>query len=133
MPGPAPSPLRGRVLVVDDDRSARLLLDKVLTKAGHFVSGVESAELALTHLVDGDFDLLVTDKNLPGMDGLEALRRARELFPRLRVVLMTGFPTPETRATAEAYGVYAYVTKPFGVHDILGICEGAIRASREQP
>lgn len=123
----------GRILVIDDDRSARMLLERVLTRAGHHVSLVDTAEEGLEQLKAQPFDLLVTDKNLPGIDGLEVLKQARSVRPRLRALLITGFPTPETKSAADELGVHAYVTKPFGVHDILDICEAAIRASREVP
>jgi DNA-binding NtrC family response regulator len=123
----------GNILVIDDDRSARMLLERVLTRAGHRVSLVDTAEEGLDKLKAEPFDLLVTDKNLPGLDGLEVLKQARAVRPRLRALLITGFPTPETKSAASELGVHAYVTKPFGVHDILDICEAAIRASREAP
>jgi DNA-binding response OmpR family regulator len=89
----------------------------------------------LAALATGGFDLLITDKNLPDVDGLELLRRAQELNPGLKVVLMTGFPTAETRTHAQELGVQSYVTKPFGVHDILAVCEAALAAptGRAQP
>jgi DNA-binding response OmpR family regulator len=105
----------------------------VLTRAGHRVLLVDTAEEGLDKLKAEPFDLLVTDKNLPGLDGLEVLKQARVVRPRLRALLITGFPTPETKSAASDLGVHAYVTKPFGVHDILDICEAAIRASREAP
>ncbi len=121
----------GRILVIDDDRSARLLLERVLTRAGHTVALVDTAEEGLVRLSAEPFDLLITDKNLPGIDGLEVLKQARTTNPALLALLITGFPTPETRSAANELGVHAYVTKPFGVHDILDICEAAIRAARE--
>lgn len=120
---------KGRILVIDDDRSARMLLERVLVRAGHQVQLVDTASEGLAALKQGGFDLLITDKNLPDVDGLELLRRAREANPGLQVILMTGFPTAETRMHAEELGVHSYVTKPFGVHDILGVCEAAIAAS----
>jgi len=118
---------KGRILVIDDDRSARLLLERVLARAGHHVVLVDTAAGGLAALGQGGFDLLITDKNLPDVDGLELLRRAREANPGLQVILMTGFPTAETRSHAEELGVHSYVTKPFGVHDILGVCEAALQ------
>lgn len=120
---------KGRILVIDDDRSARMLLERVLVRAGHEVKLVDTAIEGLEALKQGGFDLLITDKNLPDVDGLELLRRAREANPGLQVILMTGFPTAETRTHAQELGVHSYVTKPFGVHDILGVCEAAIAAS----
>jgi DNA-binding response OmpR family regulator len=119
---------KGRILVIDDDRSARMLLERVLTRAGHQVTLVDTAVEGLEVLSGGGIDLLITDKNLPDVDGLELLRRAREANPGLQVVLMTGFPTAETRTHAQELGVHSYVTKPFGVHDILAVCEAALAA-----
>jgi DNA-binding NtrC family response regulator len=130
MSAPVAPKVPGRILVIDDDRSARMLLERVLTRAGHSVSLVDTAEEGLLRLKAEPFDLLVTDKNLPGIDGLEVLKQARSVRPTLRALLITGFPTPETQLAANDLGVHAYVTKPFGVHDILDICEAAIRASR---
>lgn len=117
-------------MVIDDDKSARLLLERVLTRAGHTVTLVESGEQGLLLLAKTTYDLIITDKNLPGIDGLEVLRLARQQLPRLQAIVITGFPTPETKTSARDLGVFSYVTKPFGILDILGTCDGAIKASR---
>lgn len=119
--------------MIDDDRSARLLLERVLARAGHQVTLVDNAEQGLKAIAEGSFDLLITDKNLPGTDGLEVLRRARERQPRMQSIMVTGFPTAQTQAHAAELGVFSYVTKPFGVHDILDICDAAIRAGAARP
>ncbi len=121
----------GRILVIDDDRSARLLLERVLVRAGHHVTLVDNPVQGLEAIAQGGFDLLITDKNLPGIDGLEVLRLAREKQPAMRTLMVTGFPTSETKAHARELGVFDYVTKPFGVHDILDICDAAIRAGKD--
>ncbi len=123
----------GRILVIDDDRSARMLLERVLQRAGHTVTLVDNAEEGLKAITAGGYELLITDKNLPGTDGLEVLRQAREKQPRMQAILVTGFPTVETQAHARDLGVFSYVTKPFGVHDILDICDAAIRAGSQKP
>lgn len=130
MASPTTARTPGRILVIDDDKSARLLLDRVLTRAGHTVTLVESGEQGLEVLAVNNFDLIITDKNLPGMDGLEVLRLARTKLPLLQAIVITGFPTPETKTSAREIGVYSYVTKPFGILDILGTCDGAIKAAR---
>jgi DNA-binding NtrC family response regulator len=118
----------GRILVIDDDRSARVLLERVLVKAGHRVSLGDTAEEGLSQLNREDFDLLITDKNLPGIDGLELLRRARQRNPSLQAILMTGFPNAETKSHAADLGVFSYLTKPFGIHDIVDVCNAALQA-----
>jgi CheY-like chemotaxis protein len=116
----------GRVLVMDDEKSVQLLLDRVLTGAGHSVSIVDSGEAALTELSERPYDLVIADKNLPGVDGLEVLRQARTRHPRLQAVVITGFPTPESKHQAESMGVHAFVTKPFGILEFLQICDAAL-------
>ena len=115
---------------MDDERSVQLLLDRVLTGAGHTVVVVDSGEAALQALQHAPFDLLVADKNLPGLDGLEVLRLARTQYPALRAIMITGFPTPETREEAKTLGVHAFVTKPFGILEMVEICDGALEEAR---
>jgi len=110
-----------------------MLLERVLVRAGHQVTLVDNAEQGLAAIGTHTFDLLITDKNLPGTDGLEVLRRARESQPKMRAILVTGFPTAETRTHAQDLGVFSYVAKPFGVHDILDVCDAAIRAGENKP
>ena len=132
MSTPTTARIPGRILVIDDDKSARLLLERVLSRAGHTVTLVDSGEQGLQLLAQHDYDLIITDKNLPGVDGLEVLRLARQAHPRLQAIVITGFPTPETKTSARDLGVFSYVTKPFGILDILGTCDGAIQAARAE-
>jgi len=104
------------------------LLERVLQRAGHTVTLVDNAEQGLVAITAGGFDLLITDKNLPGTDGLEVLRQERAKQPTMRAILVTGFPTNETRPHARDLGVFSYVTKPFGVNEILDICDAALRS-----
>ena len=116
----------GRVLVMDDEKSVQLLLERVLTGAGHTVSVVDSGEAALAALDEHSYDLMIADKNLPGVDGLEVIRVARTKHPALQAVVITGFPTPESKEKAESLGAHAFVTKPFGVLEIVEICDAAL-------
>ncbi len=130
MSTPTTARIPGRILVIDDDKSARLLLERVLSRAGHTVTLVDNGEQGLQLLSQHQYDLIITDKNLPGLDGLEVLRLARQSHPKLQAIVITGFPTPETKTSARDLGVFSYVTKPFGILDILGTCDGAIQAAR---
>ncbi len=131
MTSPTAARVPGKILVIDDDKSARLLLERVLSRAGHTVTLVDNGEQGLMLLSKDAYDLIITDKNLPGIDGLEVLRLARQQLPTLQAIIITGFPTPETKSSARDLGVFSYVTKPFGILDILGTCDGAIKAARE--
>ena len=125
-----PSRYPGSVLVIDDDLSARQLLERVLGGVGHRVTLATTGEAGLALLEVQPFDLLMTDKNLPGLGGLEVLRLARTRFPDLQVVLMTGFPTLAAQQEAMRLGAVEWVTKPFGILEVLAICDGAIQIAR---
>jgi CheY-like chemotaxis protein len=120
----------GRLLVIDDEPSVRDLLLRVLADAGHEVAAVETGEAALMKLAKQSFDLLVVDKNLPGMSGLDVLRLVRTHYPRLRAILITAFPNPAAETTARELGVHAYVTKPFGIVSIVSAVDAAMEAGR---
>ncbi len=123
----------GNVLVIDDDKSARILLERVLTKVGHKVTVVDNPSEGLAHVERTAFDILISDKNLDGTDGLDVLRKALERSPALKTILMTGFPTPETKAAAQTAGVFAYVTKPFGIAEIVAMVENALAPPAGEP
>ncbi len=116
----------GRVLVVDVEPGMRDLLSRVLGDAGHAVSAVESGEEALVLLAREQFDVLVVDKNLPGIDGLGVLRLVRAHQPALRAIMITAYPSDDSDATARALGVLAYIVKPFGVLTMIDAVDRAI-------
>lgn len=120
----------GRILVADDEPSVRDLLGRVLGNAGHQVVTVESGEAALLKLARERFDVLVVDKNMPGMDGLDVMRLVRAHHPQLRAVMITAYPTPASEQVARDLGVHSYVTKPFGIVTIVSAVDEAIEAGR---
>lgn len=120
--------LTGHILVIDDDKSSRMLLERVLTRAGHKVRSVENGEQGLAVLARESFDVLICDRNLPDSDGIEVLRRAHAQHPTLKTLMVTGAPNPQLQSSAEALGIYAYVAKPFALTELVSACEGALRA-----
>jgi CheY-like chemotaxis protein len=120
----------GRILVVDDEAVVKELLARVLGRAGHDVIAVSNGEEALHEIAKGRFDLLIVDKNLPGMTGLEVMRLVREHEPHLRAILITAYPTKESEGEARDLGIHAYVVKPFGIVSMIATVDDAIRAGR---
>lgn len=123
----------GRILVIDDEVSVRELLLRVLANAGHEVTAVETGEAALMKLAKQPFDLLVVDKNLPGMSGLEVLRLVRTHYPRLRAIMITAFTSSAAETSAKELGVHDYVSKPFGIVTIVAAVDDAIEAGSTSP
>ncbi|TKT70599.1 response regulator [Afipia massiliensis] len=109
-----------RVLIADDEESMRLLVARAIAMDGHeIVTAEDGAEaLEILNRDNGAFDLLLTDIKMPVMDGIAlALAVARD-FPRLTVLMMTGFADQRERASGLEAIVHDVITKPFAVADI---------------
>src|SRR6186997_176463 len=90
-PAPRTSDPASRILIVDDDAGQRSLLDSFLQSQGFKTIVVESGERALAVLQDQEVDMLISDVRMPGMSGLETLRRARSQHARLPILLVTAY------------------------------------------
>jgi DNA-binding response OmpR family regulator len=106
-----------RVILVDDDRDVRELLRLVLGRLDVDCETVSSGEEALELMRQGGAVLLILDKNLPGIDGLEAARRARALQPGIPIAMVTGYDSDEARRAASEIGIDDYIRKPIDVAD----------------
>jgi len=107
-----------RVLVVDDERPIRFLMEKELPRAGCLVTSAENGEDALERVRTQEFDVVLMDLKMPGIGGLEALRRIRESGASAEVVVLTGHPDVTTAIEAMKLGAYDYLTKPFKLAEV---------------
>jgi excisionase family DNA binding protein len=117
---------RPRVLVVDDDPSVLDLLGKSLALSDYEVELVGDGPTAIERLTTGDYDLLIADLKMSGMDGLSVIREARRRNLDLPVVIVTGFSTEASAIEAINLGVSGYLTKPFRVPRLLHIAARAL-------
>ncbi len=118
------------ILIVDDDHHLRRSFDKLLTQDGHTVKTASSGEAALPLARSGEFDLIIMDVRLPGMDGLRTFKAIREIEPLLPVIIMTAFGTTETAIEATKMGAFDYMLKPFNIPEMLSLIEKAVEAGR---
>lgn len=102
-----------KVLVVDDEPSARQLCLEVLSGLGYGAEAVDSGEKALAMLEDGQVDIVVSDVHMPGVSGIDLLRSIKENHPSVDVLVMTGFATIPEAVEAVKLGAYDYIAKPF--------------------
>ncbi|TDI23377.1 MAG: response regulator [Acidobacteria bacterium] len=123
---PAKPDGRPRVLVVDDEASIRDLLSKMLALADYDVDVADDGRAALERMRKGSYDLLITDLNMPGMDGLTVIHEARRLNEHLPVIIVTGFSTEASAIEAANLGVSGYLTKPFKVPKVLSVAAKAL-------
>lgn len=117
-----------RTLVVDDERPIRLLMEKELPRAGYVVTCAGSGEEALEQLRTREFDVVLLDLKMPGIGGMEALRRIRESGTSAEVVILTGHPDVDSAINAMKLGAYDYLTKPFK----LSALEEVLRRAAER-
>ena len=108
-----------RILVADDEAAQRTILEDILQGAGHSVHVAESGTDAAAVLEHTSFDLLLTDLRMPGMDGVELLKRGVRIQPELTVILMTAYATVESAVDAMKGGAYDYLQKPFTKTELL--------------
>jgi DNA-binding NtrC family response regulator len=104
-----------RILVVDDDPSVRDLLDDFLTKKGYKISLASNGEEGLSKTKSEKPHLVLVDINMPGMDGLEVLKKIKEDDPSITVIMITGTQEMETARKCLEMGAYDYITKPFNL------------------
>ncbi len=108
-----------RILVVDDDDGVRDALSEFLRSLGYVVVPVTNGEEALTEFGMGEFDVVMADLIMPNMDGMELLRRIREIKNEGVIFLMiTGHPSINTAVEAINRGADDYITKPFHLEDV---------------
>jgi len=117
----------GRVLVVDDDTSMCDMLVSDLSEHGFTVTARTSGNAALDALAPGAFDAVVTDLNMPGMDGLELCRAIAGADPDVPVIVVTAFGSIETAVAAIRGGAYDFVTKPLDVEALALALDRAIQ------
>ena len=102
-----------RVLVVDDDEIVCTLLVDMLTRHGHHAIAHTVPQLGLSAARHQDFDLVLLDVNMPGLDGVEALKQMRPLLPKAKFVMITASPTDERAGDAISSGAGLCLAKPF--------------------
>lgn len=115
-----------RVLVVDDEPGVRECFARDLGQLGCVFTLAESAEEGLARAMQDDYDIVFTDLMLPGMNGLQFMRELNARRPRLLVVIMTAFPSPELAERARAHGAFLVLGKPCGLRRL----EAAVSTAR---
>lgn len=123
-----------RIIVVDDEATARISLAEILRLEGYEIATAASGEEALSLLAKSDpFDLMVLDLKMPGMDGLQVTRVAHEQYPGMGIILLTAFGTLETAIQAIRQGAHDYLLKPSSVPEILeSVRKGLVKRKQEQ-
>jgi DNA-binding NtrC family response regulator len=113
------------ILLTDDDESVRKAVGAFLSARGHRIRTASGGEEALRLMEDDPPDLVISDIQMPGMDGIAFLKAVRERFSDLPVVLMTGHATAETAIAALRSRAYDYLKKPIQLEELIACVEAA--------
>src|SRR5512133_1941477 len=105
--------MKPKILLIDDDTSLRRVLEYNLLEAGYAVAAVSSGEEGLSLFPEISPVLVITDMQMPGMDGMQVLKSVKERSPDTLVIMVTAFGTVDLAVEAMKAGAYDYITKPF--------------------
>jgi len=121
-----------RVLVVDDEGGIRESLTSILSDEGYLVASAASAEEALERASAQDFEVILLDVWLPGIDGLEALSRMQSFTRPPSVIMISGHGTIETAVRATKLGAFDFIEKPLSLEKIIVLVRNAVAQRRLQ-
>src|SRR3954464_1217046 len=119
------------ILVADDDRAIRMVLNQALARLGHDVRMTSNAATLWRWVSDGDGDLVITDVIMPDENGLDLLPRIKKLRPDLRVIVMSAQNTLLTAIKAAERGAFEYLPKPFDLKELVGVVERGLTLPRQ--
>ena len=123
---------KGIIHIIDDEPVIRDVLAQLLTSEGYEVEISSSGEEALEKFPSQSFDVILLDLLMPGMDGIEVLRRIRRVDPLATVIIITAYGSVESAIEAMKIGAHDYVQKPFKHDDLLLVLEKALERKRLQ-
>ena len=112
-----------RILLVDDEENARVALSRLLSREGYIVNTVANGFEALNHLREHDVNLIITDINMPEMDGISFLREANRSFPGINVIMITAYGGVESYIEAINLGAFEYINKPVRIEELTSILD----------
>ena len=114
-----------KILLVDDEVVFTQNMAKLLINRGYVVKAVNSGDAAIQALEEKDFDVVVLDLKMPGMDGITTLKEIKKLGLFTEMLILTGHGSIDTALEAIKLGAYDYLTKPCEIDELVGKIEGA--------
>lgn len=120
--------MKSRILVVDDEESIREFLEIMLKKEGYEITLAEDGQKAKDLLTKKNFDMIISDLQMPHVTGIELLKHVKDSYPDTVFMMITAFGTTETAVEAMKMGAYDYITKPFKIDEVRLNIQNALRS-----
>ncbi|MFI5295085.1 MAG: sigma-54-dependent transcriptional regulator [Thermodesulfovibrionales bacterium] len=117
---------RGMILVIDDEDIVRTSCSRTLTPGGFEVKLAKNGQEGLKMMGEEKFDLVLTDLKMPDMDGIEVLRKIKQDWPKVEVIIITGYQTVDTAVKAIKLGAFDYIEKPFTPDSLMNAVSKAL-------
>jgi DNA-binding NtrC family response regulator len=121
-----------RILIVDDDDNIRKVLQTILEDEGYHVETAETAMKGIKKTEESFYNLALIDMRLPDMEGIELLTKLRDTKPKMRKIIVTGYPTLQNAISAVNEGADGYVLKPFDVEKMLVTIKDQLQKQAEE-
>ena len=117
-----------RILVIDDDNAVCVFLEKVLGEESYEVLTALSVEKGLEAVSSKQPDIILIDKNMQGMNGIDGLAKIRDIDKNVVVIVMTGYGSMESARHAMELGAFDYITKPFDLDFVKAVIKNSLAA-----
>ena len=121
---------KASILIVDDEEVVRRSHLRSLEETGCHTEAAQDGYQALQVMEERDFDVVLLDLRMPGLDGMDVLKTIKERWPESEVVVITGYPTLESAKQALRLGAQNYIAKPVGPDDVLKAANEAMTQKR---
>jgi len=120
-----------KILIVDDEEIMRNFLLDVFVDEGYDLDLAADGVEALDKISKGRYRLIITDIRMPKVDGTEVLRKAKELDPQVKVIIITGYASQQARQECQRLGAAYYIAKPFQINQIRALVNKLVRGKQE--
>ena len=121
-----------RILIIDDDENIRKVLTTILEDEGYDVESVDTAKKAIERTRRKFYNLALIDIRLPDMEGIELLTKMKNTTPKIRKIIITGYPTLQNAVEAVNRGADAYILKPFDMEKVLEEIEDQLKKQQNE-
>jgi len=122
--------VKAKILVIDDETIVHESCNRILTEEGYTIDSAFTGQEGFTKIEEGSYDLVITDLKMPGISGMEALKKIKEDNPNIGIIMITGYSTAETAVEAMKLGAFDYLPKPFTPDELITVVGKALEKKR---